>query len=82
MVVVATNHLTRGGIFFKGESFVIHEDFNRELRTNDIAIIVIDGIVRIGDIVSPIDLDNSFVGNNVPATLTGWGTSNVSDVLT
>ncbi|XP_053605302.1 chymotrypsin-2-like [Plodia interpunctella] len=71
-LVVGTTNLNIGGQEFDVASIVIHENYNSSLRTNDIAIVKIDGVFdkRNTDI---LEVDGNQLAEGEPIILTGFG---------
>ncbi|XP_013192367.1 chymotrypsin-1 isoform X2 [Amyelois transitella] len=71
-VVVGTTNLDIGGQEFDVKSIDIHENYNYSLRTNDIAIVTIDGMFDTRTI-NVLEVDDISLTEDDPVILTGFG---------
>lgn len=72
-VVVGTNHLQSGGIAYPVELIVSHADYNPKVINNDVALLKVSTDIQFNNLVQPISLGSSIVGEGKKATLAGWG---------
>lgn len=78
-VVLGTNTLDKGGDEYSSIKRLVHPYYNSAFIRNDIGLIKLDRDIVFGDKVKPIALPTKrFNKSDYPATLSGWGTTNVS----
>lgn len=72
-ILVGTNDLTNGGKYYKAEKLTAHENYNKPLYANDIAVIKLQGKIEFSEKVQPIELGEEDVPAGSQVQLTGWG---------
>lgn len=72
-ILVGTNVLSRGRIYYDVERLIPHKDFDEPDAANDIALVKIRGSIEFNDYVQPIELDENEVPDGAVVQLTGWG---------
>lgn len=77
-VLVGTNDLRNGGTYYKVDSFISHENYNRPRFANDVAVIKVKGTIEFNDRVQPIAPSPDPVNDGDELLLTGWGRLRVS----
>lgn len=75
--IVGSNTLSSGGIFYQVSSFRIHPAYNPQQLTNDIGLVIVDEAIIFDNRVKSIDLSQDYIGEDVTATLNGWGNNEV-----
>lgn len=72
-VLVGTNDLDNGGVFYQPNKTFIHSRYNKPLYNNDIALIYMNDSIQFTDVVKPIKYSYKVLPDNATITLTGWG---------
>lgn len=60
------------GIRFTAANVTRHEDFDSDGKTNDIAIVEINGIIEFNDKVKALKISKQPIGNGVNVQTIGW----------
>ncbi|XP_070167364.1 chymotrypsin-1-like [Polyergus mexicanus] len=75
-VHAGTNYLNQTGDMYKVANFTIHENYNRTLLINDIALVHLAKPIKYSKVVQPIKLSTTDISlEGKPCTLSGWGTT-------
>lgn len=71
------------GVTYNVDQIIMHQDYNYWLLYNDIALLIFkgDNAIIYSDVVGPIPIQTEDIGGDVPCTLTGWGSTQVSIFL-
>lgn len=77
-VLVGTNDVTDGGVFYTPEKLMMHEGYNQPQFANDIGLIKLTEKIEFNDRIQPIELIDKEVENGAELILTGWGRLRVS----
>ncbi|XP_031627817.1 trypsin-3-like [Contarinia nasturtii] len=72
-VLVGTNDLKNGGIYYKVARYFAHEQYDSPAFANDIALIKVKDEIEFTEKVKPIELSKDEVPDGAELTLTGWG---------
>ncbi|KAK4873165.1 hypothetical protein RN001_015194 [Aquatica leii] len=72
-VVVGSNQLNPGGLWYSISHYKVHEDYDPAAATNDIAVMKMLTPIGFTTQVQPIVVDNTFVPDGVKCILSGWG---------
>ncbi|GAB0087325.1 hypothetical protein DMENIID0001_016210 [Sergentomyia squamirostris] len=72
-IVAGTISRTSGGFVFRSSRIFSHPNFNFNLMTNDVALILVTTPFFWTDNIQPISLGDSMIQGGVTATLMGWG---------
>lgn len=79
-ILVGTNKATNGGggRYYHVEYFKMHDEYDRRMRMNDIAVIRVLGQIDFNEKVQPIEMLPDEVADGTDVQLAGWGKTNVS----
>lgn len=79
-ILVGTNDLESGGIYYKPKTYIQHEDYGRIISryANDIAVIRLEQSIEFNEKIQPIEYSVEEVPPGSVVTLTGWGRLHVS----
>lgn len=77
-ILVGTNVVSSGGVYYKPEKFLMHDGYNQPQFANDIALIKLAEKLEFNELVQPIELIDRELENDVELILTGWGRLRVS----
>lgn len=73
VIVTGTTELGAGGTALNCQSILLHPGYNRQRLTNDISLISTASEIGFNDFVQPIPIAKSYVADNAPALISGWG---------
>lgn len=76
-MLAGTNDLSEGRKYYQVERLIKHEDYNKDLHENDIAVIRVQGKFDFNDRVSPIELSPEEVPDDAEVKFTGFGVKSV-----
>lgn len=77
-ILVGTNDLKAGGIYYQAERYVIHESYNNPRLANDIAVLRVRGPITFTEKVQAIEYSSEEVPDGIILQLTGWSSLYVS----
>ncbi|KAK4873168.1 hypothetical protein RN001_015197 [Aquatica leii] len=72
-VVVGSNQLSFGGIWYSVSRSIMHEQYDSVLSTNDIAVMKVLGPIKFTAYIQPIAVDSSFTPGGVECVHSGFG---------
>lgn len=76
-IIVGTNDLSFGGVSYEAEFIFVRNDYDNQLLSNDVAVVILRDELEFSDTVTSIALETEYVAGDIIATLTGWGTTQV-----
>lgn len=74
-------HTREDGQLYAVKDIIEHADFDIIKRKYDIALILLDETIQFSAIVSTIEIDRNFIVGEKPAIATGWGGSEVCNLI-
>ncbi|KAK4872345.1 hypothetical protein RN001_014374 [Aquatica leii] len=81
-VVAGTNLVSgAGGDKYAVRLFTGHADYNPYTSKNDIALLHLSSSIQFNNLVQPVAIGTTQIGDNVECVLTGWGTVDVESAL-
>lgn len=68
------------GITYNIDQIIMHAEYDWWLLYNDIALLIFtgDNAIVFSELVGPIPIQTEDIGGDIPCTLTGWGSTQVS----
>lgn len=78
-VLAGATKLSQGGDTYDVSQVILHEDYDIYNLKNDIALIKTDSLISFSSKVSPLPFGNSYIGEDVNVTATGWGLTEYPD---
>ncbi|KAK4873160.1 hypothetical protein RN001_015189 [Aquatica leii] len=75
-IVVGSNKLSEGGVWYGISHFIIHQKWNPARATDDIALLKMTEPIEFTTHVQPISIDDTFTPSGVECVLSGWGWTN------
>ncbi|KAK4873166.1 hypothetical protein RN001_015195 [Aquatica leii] len=72
-IVVGSNQLSSGGVWYSVSRYIIHEQWNSVVATDDIAVIKVLGPIKFTTYIQPIVVGNTFTQGGAECVLSGFG---------
>ncbi|KAK4873167.1 hypothetical protein RN001_015196 [Aquatica leii] len=74
-IVVGSNQLSSGGLWYSVSRYVMHEQYDSNLLTDDIAVIKVLDPIQFTTHIQPVVVDDTFISADVECVLSGFGTT-------
>ena len=78
LIVTGTTQLDQMGDTMYSQSILLHPGYNRQRLTNDLSLVRTTSEIPFSDLVQPIPIASSYVGEGTSALVSGWGLLKVS----
>lgn len=74
---VGVHHIAKGGIKYKIEKIIIHENYNKTLKLNDISLLRTASLIWFNDDIQPIAISKDVIEPGLKGEFAGFGVTGI-----